>query len=186
MTINHHRKKQPERVRTTLIECAKSLATVSGLSTVSVLAVCNMAGVTKGAFFHHFQNKDALITCVFEQMLTDYSDEIIRLMTCDPCDVGAFTRAYIEQGIATMRNAELMTLWKSAMGDAAISKRWQEWFLCMLETRGNLEDRPGLAVARLAADGLCLGISMQTVPGDPGYIIAALRQLAADTSSNLK
>ena len=84
MTINNKRKKQPEIVRATLLRCAKTLAVRSGLSAISVQAVCDQAGVTKGAFFHHFENKDALLKCVFEQMITDYSEEIGRLISADP------------------------------------------------------------------------------------------------------
>ena len=147
MTINNKRKKQPEIVRATLLRCAKTLAVRSGLSAISVQAVCDQAGVTKGAFFHHFENKDALLKCVFEQMITDYSEEIDRLISADPCEKGAFTRAYLEQG--------------------------------MLEKRGDLDDYPQLTLVRLAADGLCLSLSMQIAQGDPDNLIAKLRQMAS-------
>ncbi|MEQ9899840.1 TetR/AcrR family transcriptional regulator [Pectobacterium punjabense] len=179
MTINNRRKKQPEIVRASLLGCAKSLAVRSGLSAISVQAVCDQAGVTKGAFFHHFESKDALLKCVFEQMITDYSDEIDQLMSADPCETGAFTRAYLELGFTTLKNAGLMTLWKSAMDDESICFRWREWYQGMLEKRGDLDDSPKLALVRLAADGLCLNLSMQIAQGDPDNLIATLRQMAS-------
>ncbi|MEH2921303.1 TetR/AcrR family transcriptional regulator [Samsonia erythrinae] len=184
MTTNHHRKKQPELVRASLITCAKALAETRGLSAISVLAICDMAGVTKGAFFHHFQNKEALLNCVFEQMIVDFSDEIEKLMAEDPSDTGAFTRAYLELGISTMKNRGLMTLWKSAMADENICSLWREWYLGMLAKRGELEDKPNLSIVRFAADGLCLGMSMQIVPDNLDVNISALRQLASDASVN--
>ncbi|GLW36126.1 TetR/AcrR family transcriptional regulator [Pectobacterium actinidiae] len=179
MTIYHHRKKQPELVRTSLIKCAKALATENGLPAISVQAICDMAGVTKGAFFRHFPNKDALLNCVFEQMVSDFSDEIENLIAKDPCDSGAFTRAYLEMGIDTLNNEKLLTLWKSAMSDEKICCKWREWYLGMLIKRGKLEESPDLAIVRLAADGLCLSVSMQIVPNDLDTAISRLRRISS-------
>lgn len=179
MTINHLRKKQPALVRASLIECTRTLAARNGLSTASVQAICDMAGVTKGAFFHHFPGKDALLNCVFEQMVNEFSAEITQRMGVDPSDTGAFTRAYLEMGIATIDSPDMVTLWKSAMADEHICEKWREWYLGILTERGCLEDRPEFIVVRMAADGLCLGVSMQIFPHDPEGVISILRTLAS-------
>ena len=46
--------------RTKLLDAAIALVRRQGFSATSVDQLCQMAGVTKGAFFHHFANKDAL------------------------------------------------------------------------------------------------------------------------------
>lgn len=46
--------------RTRLLEAALALVREQGYSSTSVDALCAAAGVTKGAFFHHFRSKDAL------------------------------------------------------------------------------------------------------------------------------
>ncbi len=46
--------------RSKLLEAALSLIRVKGYSATSVEELCTAAGVTKGAFFHHFKNKDEL------------------------------------------------------------------------------------------------------------------------------
>src|SRR5580658_9887400 len=46
--------------RQKLLAAALSLVRVKGYSSTSVDELCAHAGVTKGAFFHHFQSKDAL------------------------------------------------------------------------------------------------------------------------------
>jgi TetR/AcrR family transcriptional regulator, transcriptional repressor for nem operon len=46
--------------RQTLLDAALSLIREKGYSSTSVNALCTQAGVTKGAFFHHFKSKDAL------------------------------------------------------------------------------------------------------------------------------
>jgi TetR/AcrR family transcriptional repressor of nem operon len=46
--------------RQKLLAAALSLVRAKGYSSTSVDELCAHAGVTKGAFFHHFQSKDAL------------------------------------------------------------------------------------------------------------------------------
>lgn len=56
--------KQPQRprpgAREKLLDAAFALIREKGYSATSVDELCAKAGVTKGAFFHHFQSKDAL------------------------------------------------------------------------------------------------------------------------------
>lgn len=47
-------------VRQRLLDAALSLIREKGYSSTSVDELCGQAGVTKGAFFHHFKSKDAL------------------------------------------------------------------------------------------------------------------------------
>ena len=52
----------PERgdARTRLLEAARDVIRQKGFAATSVDDLCQSAGVTKGAFFHHFKTKDAL------------------------------------------------------------------------------------------------------------------------------
>lgn len=55
-------KHSPERgdARTRLLEAARDIIRQKGFAATSVDDLCQSAGVTKGAFFHHFKTKDAL------------------------------------------------------------------------------------------------------------------------------
>ena len=55
-------KHQPERgdARTRLLEAARAVIRAQGYSATTVDDLCRAAGVTKGAFFHHFESKEAL------------------------------------------------------------------------------------------------------------------------------
>ena len=55
-------KHSPERgdARTRLLEAARDVIRTKGFAATSVDDLCKAAGVTKGAFFHHFESKEAL------------------------------------------------------------------------------------------------------------------------------
>jgi TetR/AcrR family transcriptional repressor of nem operon len=55
-------KQQPERggARSRLLAAARDVIRAKGYAATSVDDLCRAAGVTKGAFFHHFENKEAL------------------------------------------------------------------------------------------------------------------------------
>lgn len=55
-------KQNPERgdARTRLLEAARDVIRAQGFSATTVDQLCQAAGVTKGAFFHHFASKQAL------------------------------------------------------------------------------------------------------------------------------
>lgn len=55
-------KHTPERgdARTRLLEAARDVIRMQGFTATTVNHLCKVAGVTKGAFFHHFENKEAL------------------------------------------------------------------------------------------------------------------------------
>jgi len=55
-------KHHPERgdARTRILEAARDIIREQGFSATSVDDLCKAAGVTKGAFFHHFESKEAL------------------------------------------------------------------------------------------------------------------------------
>ena len=50
----------PDNARTRLLQAALRLIRAKGYSATSVEELCTAAGVTKGAFFHHFSSKEAL------------------------------------------------------------------------------------------------------------------------------
>jgi TetR/AcrR family transcriptional regulator, transcriptional repressor for nem operon len=62
LTMPRSTKQSPERgdARTRLLEAARDVIRQKGFAATSVDDLCQFAGVTKGAFFHHFRTKDAL------------------------------------------------------------------------------------------------------------------------------
>src|SRR5690625_1025083 len=50
----------PGNTRTKLLQAARDIIRARGFAATSIDDLCTAAGVTKGAFFHHFRNKEAL------------------------------------------------------------------------------------------------------------------------------
>ena len=58
--MEHAARPVPAGARDKLLASALTLIREKGYSSTSVDELCREAGVTKGAFFHHFKSKDAL------------------------------------------------------------------------------------------------------------------------------
>ena len=49
--------REPSKTREKLLETAIELVWQSNYCSVGVMEICKRAGVTKGAFYHHFESK---------------------------------------------------------------------------------------------------------------------------------
>src|SRR5277367_4613045 len=67
------KKKDPLFVRESLLNAAFELAATKGMADVTVNKVSELADVTKGAFFHHFDSKETLVTELMKMLLTRLS-----------------------------------------------------------------------------------------------------------------
>ncbi|MBB1245175.1 TetR/AcrR family transcriptional regulator [Streptomyces durbertensis] len=73
------RRTQQERSSTTtlqLLNSARKLFARDGYTATSLDAICDAAEVTKGAFYHHFKNKEQLFRAVYEREQQDLSSAI--------------------------------------------------------------------------------------------------------------
>lgn len=150
------RKKQPELVRRMLLDSAEKLALQHGLQGVTIQAVSDAAGVTKGGLFHHFQSKRALVEGMLFDLLEKVDAEIDARISRDRTSFGRFTRAYVE----TMLNAETVglgsprtALFNALMGESSLQEAWLQWLDARLLRHRDTDDAPMLEVVRLAADG---------------------------------
>lgn len=171
------RVKDPEKVRADLIASGLSLGAQVGLPAVSVDSVAKGAGVTKGALFHHFPTKRALVEAVFEEMLAHLENDLAPLMAGDPEPYGRFTRAYLRIALRDSRAGGDTTLWRSCVADAGLSAQWDRWLSLRLTELGELERAPALEAVRLAADGLWLGITTGYQLADPEPVASLLLAL---------
>lgn len=157
MSSAHERKKQPEAVRQALLDCAARLATERGLSAVTVQAVAEAAGVTKGSLFHHFATKEKLFEAVLQRQFAVFEATIEEALGKDHATYGCFTRAYVR---ATFELAEKErhagALSVSLITDPELRPRWSQWFRERLGRHRKTDSAPELEIVRFAADGAWL------------------------------
>ncbi|WP_408734426.1 TetR/AcrR family transcriptional regulator [Paraburkholderia bannensis] len=154
------RKKAPMQVRAQLLQAASEIATDHGVPSVTLDAVAERAGVTKGALQYHFANKQGLLDALFEQTLERFERQMEARLAAEPDNAGgARARAYLHSSIDEMSPAAstnvLRVLVAAMMTDPEIRERYaapmRKW------TRPDplpLEEAARLMICRLAADGL--------------------------------
>lgn len=152
------RRRQPERVRTALLDAAVREATQRGLGGVTVLAVAERAGVSKGALFHHFPNRQVLLEAAYAECLARFGDALDALMLADEVQPGRFTRAYVRATFGAMHadDRDWARFSLTALVEPAFADLWRSWLGARLEQAPAERSDPNLRVARLAADGYWL------------------------------
>lgn len=159
-TSGTRRKKAPVQVRAQLLQAASDIATDHSVQAVTLDAVAERAGVTKGALQYHFANKQGLLDALFEQTLEHFESQMKERIAADREDPhGANARAYLhatldETNPAASTNV-LRVLVAAMMTDPEIRERYatpmRKW------TRPDplpIEQAARLMICRLAADGL--------------------------------
>lgn len=156
----YSRKKRPESVRRALLDQAARLAVEQGLAAVTVQAVADAVGVTKGGLTHHFPNKRSLLDAVIRELVAGIDREIDQRIEADSEAYGSFTRAYIEAVFQMSLGADggpWAALSISVLTDPSLRALWADWFHARLEQHKATDGQDvQLAAARLAADGVWL------------------------------
>lgn len=156
MSSAYARKKQPEIVRRALLDSAAKLAAEHGLSGMTVQAVAEAAGVTKGGLFHHFASKEALVEAMVADLLARIDAELDALIEKDPERHGVFTRAYVEcifAGSTASPSSSWASFSVAMAADPWLREMWVQWFEGRLSRHRDTDDDPTLEIVRLAADG---------------------------------
>ncbi|MCJ2083718.1 TetR/AcrR family transcriptional regulator [Methylobacterium sp. J-090] len=177
MATASRRRKQPELVRRTLLDCAARLALEQGLAAVTVQAVCEAAGVTKGGLFHHFASKQALIDAVVAELLEKLDADIEAAMATDPQPWGRFTRAYVTVTLDDLmlnQSSQWTALYISSLTEPSLRRVTAAWFAKFVERHRATDDDPTLEIVRLAADGVWLAGLLRD-DGGPMPDLAGLR-----------
>lgn len=158
------RRRQPELVRRNLLEAAAALALEGGIGAVTVQAVARRAGVTKGGLFHHFADKDALISVLFDELLDAFNQAIEAALAEEPpAACGRFTRAYIRATLAPAP-ADSAALNAVLLLSAPARQRWSDWLRAALSRHRATDHGLQLEILRHSADGLWLADLWQVAP----------------------
>lgn len=153
------RKKDPDAVRLRLMESAVELAEREGLSGVTVQAVADAAGVTKGGLFHHFPTKQALVQGLFAHIIERLDTQIDAHIAADQEPTGSFTRAYVETTLAGKVfgfSTEWSALFISMTIEPSVRVLWSDWMRSRLKRHDETDGAKVFETIRFAADGAWL------------------------------
>jgi AcrR family transcriptional regulator len=82
--VHRTRPEHGEQTRAALLEAARELFASEGYAAVALQQVCDRAGVTRGALYHHFAGKDELFCAVCEEVADDVSRRVLELVAPEP------------------------------------------------------------------------------------------------------
>ena len=155
----HQRKKEPQQVRQAILQNAVSLAAEKGVGGVSIQAVADLVGVTKGGVFHHFPTKQKLLEAMVMHLLEQLDQVIDQLIAADEHRYGCFTRAYIaitlekdQLGLQHSWSAISMTM----LTAKTFNDYWIKWLNGRVMKHQDTDSANELKILRYAADGVWL------------------------------
>lgn len=186
MTEAHRRKKQPDLIRGQLLAAAGDLAVAEGVQAVTLDAVAQRAGVTKGGLQHHFPGKQALLDALFAESMAAFDADVAAGVEGDSEPAGRAARAYLQAVQRDVAPGEGLSRLRALIGfmlsDPATRERWASGFAEQARPdEAPLGEAARLMICRLAADGLWVSevLGYQTMA--PELRAEVLRQLDAMT-----
>ncbi|MEV6986307.1 TetR/AcrR family transcriptional regulator [Sphaerisporangium sp. NPDC051017] len=137
--------------RDELLNAAEELLAEQGATCLTLSAVADRAGVSKGGLLYHFNTKEALIKGMIERLVADF-DELVAAQ-----GESSYTRAYLAATLAAVRSGRLRrwAVVTGAAGDpqllAPMREAMARWH------REGMESEPdpvAARIVRLACEGL--------------------------------
>lgn len=185
-TRGNRRKKAPAHVRSQLLSAAADIATELGVHAVTLDAVAERAGVSKGGLQYHFRSKQALFDALFAQTLERFEQQMHTRIDSDPHPRGANARAYLHAGMAEAAPAAstnlLRVLVSSMMTDPDARERWAAPMREIARPDPlPLDEAARLMICRLAADGMWISELLGYQNLSPDLREEIVRQLEAMT-----
>ncbi|GGK71051.1 TetR family transcriptional regulator [Sphaerisporangium melleum] len=134
-----------------LLNAAESLLADQGAGCLTLAAVAERAGVSKGGLLYHFATKEALIKALIERLIADF-DELVAAQ-----DESSYTRSYLAATLAAVRSGRLRrwAVVTGAAGDpqllAPLREAMCRWHRAGMEAEA---DPMAAQIVRLACEGL--------------------------------
>jgi AcrR family transcriptional regulator len=182
--------KRSEETRARILQMASDLFARNGYDATGVAEICQSAGVSKGAFYHHFPTKQQVFVALLEDWLSGVDNQMQILMT-QAADVpqGMVAMTSLTREIFEKASGQLpmfLEFWResshnSLVWNATIApyRRYTDVFASVIERgvqEGSLRDVNPRSAARVVV-ALALGLILQGVMDPHG---AAWNEVAHD------
>lgn len=180
--------KSRSATREALLRAASQVVIDKGVESLTLDAVAQQAGVSKGGLLYHFPNKDALIGGMVEQLIQDFEAVLQTEFDQDdtPETPGQWVRAYIratlrfsKQSLALV--ARLSSIAANSPNLFESAQVYEQQFRQRIETSGI--DPIKATIILLAADGLWLSEVFQVGTLDEPRLTQVVETLLAMTRS---
>ena len=148
------RSRNPDEKRKQIIEATKQILRDGGYFTrFSLAKVAAEAGVSKGGLLHHFPSKEALLTAVSQNLITQFEQQLEIAKNSEPHTPGQFTRAYVLTALGSQETAQISPVLLAFLraADEAAPSRFTYWHQ---QTKQDGLDEVIATIIRLAVDGL--------------------------------
>src|SRR5215216_1439141 len=157
-----------EATRAELMRVARDLFAERGYAGVGTEEIVRRAKVTRGALYHHFEDKRDLFRAVFEKVEGDLMERIGARMeaTDDPYELMlAGMRSFLDA-------CEEPSVKQISLTDAPAVLGWQEW--------REIDNRHGLGLTRAALQGAVDAGALRSIAVEPmaHLLVAALSESA--------
>jgi AcrR family transcriptional regulator len=170
MNVKTRKAEQSETTRSALVEAARRLFAEKGYRRTPTEELVRSAGVTRGALYHHFRDKEDLFAAVFEEV----SQEIIRRVGDAAMHAGpAGTWESFVAGCQAFLDACLdPSIRQIVMLDAPSALGWERW--------RDLDCKYGFAVVKKALQASMDAGLIDRQPLDPlaHMLVGALNEAA--------
>ncbi|KAB8333173.1 TetR/AcrR family transcriptional regulator [Scytonema tolypothrichoides VB-61278] len=184
--VDTKKSKSRSATREALVRAASQVVINKGVEALTLDAVAQQAGISKGGLLYHFPNKDALMGGMVEQLIQDFEAVLQVEFEQDdaPGTPGQWVRAYIratlrfsKQSLALI--ARLSSIAADSPNVLEIAKVYDQQWRQRFETSGI--DPTKATIIQLASDGLWLSEVFQVGTLDESRLTQVVETLLAMT-----
>jgi AcrR family transcriptional regulator len=152
--------------RDQLLDAAEALLAEAGTRALTLAAVAQRAGVSKGGLLYHFATKKTLVAALVERLITEFDEAVGRYDDGTPA---GHARAYVQATFDALAAApQSQRRWAAVIAAATDAHMLEPLRQALRRWHRRDADPVESRIARLAADGL-----WENVVLDPGLFDAA-------------
>lgn len=172
--------KRSEETRAKILQAASQLFSCSGFDATGVAEICQLAGVSKGAFYHHFATKQAVFVALLDNWLGGLDARLGQLFAqADNVPSGLVAMASISREVFETAQGQLplfLEYWRESSHDPRVwnatiepYRHYTDLFAGLVRRgteEGSFDEVDPQTTARVIV-ALALGVILQGVM-DPG------------------